>query len=92
MTRIVVSAQVEDLAKWEEGFRTHTDLFKSQTVSGSIGMATTEGNEVAVCFEVENVDTFMEVLRSPATAEAMEADGLNRDTVKVFVMDREFTV
>ena len=91
MTRIVVTANVEDLVKWEEGFRTHGDLFRSQTVSGPIGIATTEGNDVAVCFEAENLDTFMEVLDSPATAEAMELDGVNRDTVKVFVMDREFT-
>ena len=51
MARIVVTANVEDLVKWEEGFRKHGDLFRSQTVSGSIGMATTEGNDVAVCFE-----------------------------------------
>ena len=91
MTRIVVTANVEDLVKWEEGFRTHGDLFRSQTVSGPIGIATTEGNDVAVCFEAENLDTFIEVLDSPATAEAMALDGVNRDTVKVFVMDREFT-
>ncbi len=92
MVRIVVTANVEDPVKWEEGFRTHGDLFRSQTVSGSIGMATTEGNDVAVCFEVENRDTFMEILNSSATGEAMALDGVNRDTVKVFVMDREFTV
>ena len=92
MARIVVTAQVEDLVKWEEGFRKHGDLFRSQTVSGPIGMATTEENDVAVCFEAENLDTFMDVLNSDATAEAMAFDGVNRDTVKVFVMDREFTV
>ena len=92
MVRIVVTANVEDLAKWDEGFRKHGDLFRSQTVSGSIGMATTEGNDVAVCFEAENPDTFLEILNSPATANAMALDGVNRDSVKVFVMDKEFTV
>ena len=92
MARIVVTAQVEDLVKWEEGFRKHGDLFRSQTVSGPIGMATTEANDVAVCFEAENLDTFMDVLNSDATAEAMAFDGVNRDTVKVFVMDKEFRV
>ena len=92
MARIVVTANVEDLVKWEEGFRTHGDLFRSQTVSGSIGMATTEENDVAVCFEAENLDTFLEVLNSSATADAMALDGVNRDSVKVFVMDKEFTV
>jgi len=92
MTKVVVVAQVEDLVKWEEGFRTHGDLFRSRTVSGPIGIATNEGNEVAVCFEAENTDTFMESLNSPATAEAMAADGVRRETVKIFVMDRELTV
>ena len=45
MPRIVVTAQVEDLVKWEEGFRTHGDLFRSQTVSGPIGIATNEGTK-----------------------------------------------
>ena len=92
MTRIVVTANVEDLAKWEESFRRRGDLFRSQTVSGSIGMAVTENNDVAVCFEAENLDTFMEILNSPATADAMQSDGVNRDSVKVFVMDRELAV
>ncbi len=92
MTRIVITAQVEDLVKWEEGFRTHGDLFRSQSVSGSIGIATGEGNEVAVCFEAESVDTYMEILDSPATEDAMIEDGVKRETVKVFVMDREFVV
>jgi len=92
MTRIVITAQVEDLVKWEEGFRTHGDLFRSQSVSGSIGIATGEGNEIAVCFEAESLDTYMEILDSPATADAMIEDGVKRETVKVFVMDREFVV
>ena len=81
-----------DLVKWEEGFRTHGDLFRSQTVSGPVGIATNEGNEVAVCFDPANLDTFMEILNSPATADAMDVDGVNRDTVKVFVLVKEFVV
>ena len=42
MPRVVVTAQVEDLVKWEEGFRTHGDLFRSQTVSEPIGIVTNE--------------------------------------------------
>ena len=36
------------------------------------------------------MDTFMKVLDSPATAEAMAFDGVKRETVKVFVLDKEF--
>ena len=83
----IVTAQVEDLAKWEEGFRTHGDLFRSQTVSGSIGIGTNEDNEVSVCFEATDLDTFMRGMDSAAAAESMAADGIKRDTVKVFVLD-----
>ncbi len=92
MPKVVVTAQVEDPAKWEEGFRTHGDLFRSQTVTKPINFATIEGNEVAVCVEPDDLKTFMDILDSPATAEAMEFDGVKRDTVKVFVLDKEFQV
>ena len=55
MPRVVVTAQVEELVKWEEGFRTHGDLFRSQTVSGPIGIATNEDNEIAVCFDASDL-------------------------------------
>ncbi len=92
MPKLVDTAQVKDLVKWEEGFRTHGDLFRSQTVTRPINFATIEGNEVAVCFEPDDLDTFMEILDSPATAEAMDFDGVKRETVKVFVLDKEFQV
>ena len=92
MPRIVVTAQVEDLVKWEEGFRTHGDLFRSETVSGPIGIATNEGNEIAVCFDASDLDTFLQGMDSPETAEAMALDGVKRETVKVFVLDKEFVV
>ena len=31
MPKVVITAQVEDAVKWEEGFRTHGELFRSQT-------------------------------------------------------------
>ena len=92
MPKIVVTAEVEDPVKWEEGFRTHGDLFKSQTVTRPINIATIEGNEVAVCFEPDDLDTFLKILDSPATAEAMELDGVKRETVKVFVLGEQFQV
>jgi len=92
MTKVIVTAQVEDLTKWEEGFRTHGDLFRSQTVTKPVNFAKNEGNEVAVCIEPDNLDTCMEILNSPAAAEAMESDGVKRETVKIFVLDKEFQV
>ena len=92
MPKVVVTAQVEDPVKWEKGFRTHGDLFRSQTVTKPINLATIEGNQAVVCFEPDDLDTFMKILDSPATAEAMVLDGVKRETVKVFVLDKEFKV
>ena len=90
MTRVIALIEVEDGARWEEGFRTHGDLFRSQTVTTcQYGMS--DGNEVAIHFEVEDVDTYMRILESDATAEAMAFDGVNQETVKIFVLDRQFT-
>ena len=92
MPKVIVTAQVEDPAKWEEGFRTHSELFRRMTVKRPINFSTIEGNEVAVCSEPDDLKTFMDIMDSPAVAEAMESDGVKRDTVKVFVLDKEFKV
>jgi hypothetical protein len=90
MPIVVVTLQVEDSAKWETGFRTHADLFKSQTVTKPIRYAINEGNQIVLTFEPENVDTYLKALDSPATAEAMAFDGVKRETVKVTVLDKTF--
>ena len=43
MAKVIVTAEVEDAAKWEEGFRTHGDLFRSQTTT-KLDYGITEGN------------------------------------------------
>jgi hypothetical protein len=92
MPKVVVTVQVEDVAKWEQGFRTHRDLFRSESVSKPIDLGATDGNYVAVCIEPDDLDTFMKGMDSPATAEAMAFDGVKRETVKMFVLDKEFKV
>jgi len=92
MPKVVVVAQVEDSVKWEEGFQTHGDLFRSQTITKPISFGTIEGNQVAVCFEPDDLAMFMKTMDSPATAEAMAFDGIRRETVKVFILDKEFEV
>lgn len=92
MPKVVITAQVEDLVKWEKGFRTHGSLFRSQTISKPIDFATSAGNQVAVCAEPADLGAFMKIMDSPATAEAMAFDGVKRETVKVFVLDKELKV
>ena len=91
MALIVATARIEDAEKWETGFRTHGDLFRSQTVRGSIHFHVS-GNEVTILFEADDLDSYLQGLESEATAEAMAFDGINRETVKIAVLDRQFDV
>lgn len=49
MPKVLIVAQVENPVKWEAGFRTHGDLFRSQTVTKPVNFGTIEGNQ-AVAF------------------------------------------
>jgi len=88
MAKVIITAQVQDPVKWEAGFRTHGDLFRSYTLRAL--HFTTAGNEIAICMEPENLDVFLQHVASPTTAEAMALDGVLRETVKISVLDREF--
>jgi hypothetical protein len=89
MARVIVTAQVENSAKWEKGFRTHGELLHSMGSTVSY-FTTTDKNEVGILSETSDVDKYLKVLESPATVAAMKSDGVKRETVKVFVLDREF--
>jgi len=91
MPKVLVIAEVEDPGKWEKGFRTHADLFRSMGIT-TMEFATGEGNQVPVCGDTSNLEQYMKVFNSPATAEAMAFDGIKRDTVKVFVLDKEMKI
>ena len=84
-----VPKEVEDSVSWEAGFRTHVDLFRSMTISEPILFTTNEKNEVAILLEPEDLDKYMAGLDSAETAEAMSHDGVKRETVKVFVLDKD---
>jgi hypothetical protein len=91
MAKIILICQVDDLSKWEKSFRTHGELFRNLTVISPWSFATSdEGNEVALYAEVRDLDTFLKVQDSPATAEARSFDGVKQETVKFFVLDKEF--
>ena len=92
MPKVVITAQVENSVKWEAGFRTHGDLFRSQSITIPIDFGFIDGNHVAICLEPADLAAFMKVMDSPATAEAMAFDGVKRETLKMFVLDRDFKV
>lgn len=90
MTRVVITAAVENVEAWEKSFRTHGALFRSQPGSSPYLIGSTDSGEVAVSAEVSDVDAYIASLESPETLDAMGADGVKRGSVKVFVLDREF--
>ena len=88
MPKVIVTAQVQDPVKWEAGFRAHGDLFRSMKVRDAMHYAI-KGNEIAVFAETDSLETFMRVMQSQATADAMALDGVKRETVKTVVLDKE---
>ncbi len=93
MTKIVVIAKCKDQAKWEAGFRTHGDLFRTAYgVSKPVSYGMSEDDYVGACFETGDLAKAMSAISSPETTEAMEGDGLFPETVKVFVFDKELAV
>ena len=89
MPRAIMTAQVEDSADWEKGFRTHGGLFNDYTAT-AIHFTATDENEVAILWELDDLDKFLSLVESPETIEAMEFDGVKRETVKSFVLDKLF--
>jgi hypothetical protein len=89
MAKIVLTAKVENATKWEERLRTHGELLKT-TTSKAVYYTVTKDNEVAMYGEAADLDKYFEVMASPAIAESMAYDGAKRETVKTFVLDKEF--
>jgi hypothetical protein len=91
MPKVILTCQVQDAGKWEQGFRTHGDLLRSYTLEAPVQYAIS-GNEVTICMEPTDLDSFKRSMALPATAEAMAFDGVKRDTVKMAVLDSEVKI
>ena len=89
MAKIIITAEVEDVEAWENGFRTHGELFKEQTIH-TVDFTATSDREVALVFECVDLDKCLELMDSSATEAAMKFDGVKRETVKFFVLDKQF--
>lgn len=93
MAKILVTAKCKDQAQWEAGFRSHAEFFKTAYgASKPVHYGMADDNYVGTCFDVDDVAKFMSAIALPETAEAMEGDGLLRETVKVFVLDKELAM
>jgi hypothetical protein len=88
MTRVVLTAHVKDAAKWETGFRAHGDLLKRAGMS-NIRYAIADDNTAVICFETSDVEGFQRFAQSPENVRAMEEDGVEVDTVKVYALEKD---
>ncbi|GKS60295.1 hypothetical protein YTPLAS18_38220 [Nitrospira sp.] len=92
MPKIVAMIQVHDLPQWERNFRTHGELFRRQTINGQYDYTMIgDGNRVVLSADVRDVDTFFTVLKSPDADDAIDLDGVKRETIQFFVLDKQFT-
>ncbi len=93
MAKVIVIAKCKDRAQWEAGFRGHAEFFRtSYGVSAPVAYGTGEDNYVGTCFETDDLPGFLAAMGSAETAQAMEGDGLDRNTVRVLVLDKELAV
>ena len=93
MAKILVIAKCKDQAKWEAGFRTRGEFFRTTYgIAKPVSYGMGDDDYVGTCFETSDVAKFLSAIALTETAEAMEGDGLLRETVKVFVLDKELPV
>ena len=90
MSKIVVTAQVEDAVKWEEGYRAHAPMIRDFLgVSKPVHFTTNEEtNEICITVEPDDLEKYLELVQSPEIAEAMEKNGVKRETVKFYILDK----
>jgi accessory colonization factor AcfC len=90
MSKIILTAQVEDGRSWEDAFRTHGDMFKAARL-GTIHYTIEDSNLIVMSVDVDDVGAYMDFMKSQETQDAMKNDGVKRDTVKLHVLDKEFS-
>jgi len=91
MPRIVAVVEVDDLKTWEPAFRTHGELFRQQTIKGVYEYTMIEdGNRVVLSADVEDIETFFSVLETADAEDAKDVDGVKRESMQFFVLDKTF--
>lgn len=85
---VAVRAEVENVERWREGFKSHGDLFLKQKISVAY-LGATENNKVIAVVDTSDLEEFMRIFNDPVTAEAMEKDGITGG-VEMFVLDDTF--
>lgn len=92
MAKVLITAQVQDTSVWEKNFRSHVALFRQAGVHDPMLYGIGANNEVAVVEEIDNVEQFTQLINSQENAEAMAKDGVLRETVRTYVLDKTLSL
>ena len=90
MTKIVITAQVEEVESWEEGYRKHAPMLRNFLgVTKPIHFSTNkEMNEICLCSEPDDLEKYLQLVQSPEVAEAMKKNGVKGETVRLYILDK----
>lgn len=91
MTRIVATAQVKDVVKWEEGYRAHATMLREILGVTKTVHFTTNSETIEICINAEpdDLEHYLKMVQSPEVAEAMDKNGVLRDTIKFYILDKQ---
>jgi hypothetical protein len=90
MPLVILTADVKDGKAWERAYRSHGDLFKAAGI-GAVNYTVGDDGHVVMCTDTDDVEGYMSFIKSKSTQDAMKNDGVTRDTVKVFVLEKKFS-
>ena len=91
MTRIVITAKVKDVVKWEEQYRAHAPMLRElMGVSRPVQFSTdAQTSEICLSAEPDDLEHYLAMAQSPEIAQDMEKNGVLRETVKLFILDKQ---
>jgi hypothetical protein len=90
MPMVILTADVKDGRAWESAYRSHGDLFRAAGI-GTLHYTVGDDGHVVMCLDTDDVEGYMNFMKAQATQDAMKNDGVKRETVKLFVLDRKFS-
>ena len=85
---VAVRAEVENVERWRDGFKTHGDLFSKQKISIA-HLGATDDNKVIAVVDTSDIEELIRIFNDSGNAEAMQQNGITGG-VEMFVLDDTF--
>ena len=84
MPKLVVTHEVDDVAHWLASPK-REEVFASVATNITTFVLPGDSSRVALSMDVADMDSFDELMKSDAAAEAMKYDGVRPDTMVMYV-------